>query len=84
MANKREGRPKTARHVNLTNDQFQALEILSACLLGRPSISSLIREAIDQLIRRELAQRPEIAEELQNTRERSDKVVPIRPIKREG
>ena len=48
-----------------------------------PSISSLIRDATDEFIRCELAQRPEVAAKLQSAKERGEKVVPIRSVKLE-
>jgi hypothetical protein len=81
MARGHDGRPKRPRHINLGDDQYQALELISARSLGRPTISSLIREALDDFVRRQSERSPEIAAELQSVRERGDKVVPIRSVK---
>jgi hypothetical protein len=74
-------RPKRARHINLSDDQYAALELISARLLGRPTISSLIRAAIDDFVRRQVEADPSIEAELQAARVGSENVVPIRPAK---
>jgi hypothetical protein len=82
MAPRGDRRPKRARHVNLTDDQYEALELISARSLGRPTISSLIREALDEFLRRQLEKDPSIAAELVASRQRGDKkIVPIRPVR---
>jgi len=81
MARRGDGRPKRSRHVVVSDDQYQALEFISARSLGGPSVSSLIREAIDEFVQRQLEKNPTIAEDLERARKRSDKVVPIRSVK---
>lgn len=78
---RRDGRQKRARHINLSDDQYQALELISARSLGCPTVSSLIRVALDDFVRCQLEKNPEIAAELQSARERNSKVVPIRSVK---
>lgn len=79
---RRDGRPKTSRHLNVCDEQYEALELLSSRTLGQPSVSSLLRHALDDFIRKQADIDPALAEELLKLRaEKGPNVVPIRAAK---
>jgi len=81
MAGRTDGRPKRARHINLSDDQYESLSLISARALGRPTLSSLIRVAIDAFVQAQIDKDPSIAAELLSVKSRGEKVVPIRTVK---
>lgn len=80
MPRRTDGRPKTARRIVLTDDQYRSLELIAARALGTPSISSLIRAALDDFIRRQASADTDLAADLERER-RSNRVVRLRPVK---
>lgn len=81
MAISGDGRRKTPRHLVVADEQYETLQLISARTPGRPSVSGLVRHAIDEFVLAVLKKDPELAAELQNARERSERVVPLRPVK---
>jgi hypothetical protein len=84
MAPRGDGRPKRPRHVNLSDDQYEALNVISAHALGHPTLSSLIREAVDRFVREQMERDSSIAAAVQGARKRRENIVPIRTVKGDG
>jgi hypothetical protein len=75
---RRDGKPKRARHLNIAEEQYETLVTLADLSEdGAPSISSMIRRAIEEYIERRLEKVPGLREKVEARLNRG-KLVPIR------
>jgi hypothetical protein len=83
LSMRRDRRPKQAKNVVLGKEQYALLELISSQSLGEPSVSSLIRTAVDEFIASQARARPELGVEIERVRSLADQaknVVPLRSL----
>jgi len=77
------GAPTKRKEFRLEARQVEYLEALIATApLGRPTLVSIIRQAVDDFIRRELS-KPEVKARVERTLKDRRKVVNLRDVKRD-
>lgn len=77
------GVPTKRKEARLTAQQVETLEALRATSdLGPPSFVSLVRQAVDQFIDRQLA-KPEVRERIENYHKEHRRVVNLHEVRKE-
>ncbi len=72
-----DGKPKRARNLNIGEDQYEVLKALvSLSQDGTPTVSSVVRKAIQEYIDRRLEKDPSLGEQIATLRRR--RLIPIR------